>query len=112
MRTYYQILGVREGAGKEEIASAYRRLARKYHPDVPGGNAEIFREIAESHRVLSDPSLRREYNAQLRIIGKTADNNPISLFLRENLYSAMLATTTIYFGIFLVILGLILHNPR
>ena len=59
---YYEILGVKRDAKPEEIKKAYRRLARKYHPDVnPGDKAseERFKLTTEAHDVLSDPKKRR-----------------------------------------------------
>src|ERR671939_333809 len=62
---FYQILGVKRDAKAEEIKKAYRRLARKYHPDVnPGDKAaeERFKLITEAHDVLSDPKKRQVYD--------------------------------------------------
>ena len=63
-RDYYEVLGVERGAAEEEIKKAYRRLARKYHPDVNKNPEaeEKFKEINEAYRVLSDPDLRRRYD--------------------------------------------------
>ncbi len=63
-RDYYEILGVSRDADKEEIKQAYRRLARKYHPDVnkePGAE-ERFKEINRAYEVLSEPEIRERYN--------------------------------------------------
>ncbi|HBF34169.1 TPA: molecular chaperone DnaJ [Candidatus Sumerlaeota bacterium] len=65
-RDYYEILGIQRNAEPDEIKSSYRRLARKYHPDLnkddPAANAK-FREVQEAYDVLSDPDKRRQYNA-------------------------------------------------
>ncbi len=62
MEDYYEILGVPENASEEEIKKAFRELAKKYHPDRPGGDAEKFKKIVEAYRVLSDRKLRQEYD--------------------------------------------------
>jgi DnaJ-class molecular chaperone len=64
-KDYYKILGVPKTATEKEIKSAYRKLARKYHPDVNPGNAEAeakFKEINEANAVLSDPEKRKKYD--------------------------------------------------
>ncbi|MDB9415101.1 molecular chaperone DnaJ [Microcystis aeruginosa] len=61
---YYEILGVSRDAGKEDIKRAYRRLARKYHPDVnkePGAE-EYFKEINRAYEILSEPETRNRYD--------------------------------------------------
>ncbi|EFA70675.1 molecular chaperone DnaJ [Cylindrospermopsis raciborskii S07] len=64
-KDYYSILGISKTASPEEIKQAFRKLARKYHPDVNPGNkqAEVrFKEINEAHEVLSDPDKRKKYD--------------------------------------------------
>ena len=66
-RDYYEVLGVPRGAPADEIKAAYRRLARKHHPDLHHGKArekaeEAFKEINEAHAVLSDPEKRARYD--------------------------------------------------
>jgi DnaJ-class molecular chaperone len=65
-KDYYKILGVHENASQQEIRSAYRDLARKYHPDVNAGNKQAaarFKEIHEAYAVLAEPKKRRQYDA-------------------------------------------------
>ena len=72
-KNYYDILGVDKNATPEEIKSAYRKLAMKYHPDRNQGNAEAaekFKEINEAHEVLSDETKRKNYDTY-----GTADGN-------------------------------------
>ncbi|MGA0201150.1 MAG: DnaJ domain-containing protein, partial [Prochlorotrichaceae cyanobacterium] len=63
-RDYYEILGVQRDADKEDIKRAYRRLARKYHPDVnrEAGAEETFKEINRAYEVLSEPETRARYD--------------------------------------------------
>jgi molecular chaperone DnaJ len=61
-KDYYRILGVDRSADDKTIKSAYRKLARKYHPDVNRGKDERFKEINEAYEVLSDPEKRRRYD--------------------------------------------------
>ena len=64
-RDYYEVLGVSRNAPERDIKRAYRRLARKYHPDVNPGDRSAeaaFKEVNEAHEVLGDPKKRREYD--------------------------------------------------
>src|ERR1700727_3544315 len=72
-KDYYEILGVKKSASAEEIRKAFRKLARKYHPDVnPGDKSaeEKFKALSEANDVLSDPKKRKIYDQ----VGFYADN--------------------------------------
>ena len=63
-KDYYEILGVSKNASDDEIKSAFKKLAKKYHPDVSKEEnaAEKFKEVGEAYSVLSDPEKRRQYD--------------------------------------------------
>ena len=63
-RDYYEVLGVDKNASEAEIKSAFRKLAKKYHPDVSKEEnaAELFKEAQEAYAVLSDEQKRKQYD--------------------------------------------------
>ncbi|PSF07077.1 cytochrome C biogenesis protein [Marinobacter fuscus] len=75
-KDYYAVLGVSESAAPEDIKKAYRKLARKYHPDVSKEEdaSDKFKDVGEAYEVLKDPEKRAEYD-QLRKYGAQADGS-------------------------------------
>ena len=64
-KDYYGILGVKKNASAEDIRKAFRKLARKFHPDVNPNDTkaeERFKEISEANDILSDPKKRKIYD--------------------------------------------------
>ncbi len=97
-RSYYKILGVNRKASDKEVQQAYRRLARKYHPDLNHGdkaNEEQFKEINAAYEVLSDPEKRSKYDRfgdnwkhADQFQGTTTANGADSFFRRSAGYGA------------------------
>ena len=61
-KDYYQTLGVNKSSSKDEIKTAFRKLAHEYHPDKGGGNEAKFKEISEAYNVLGDDNKRKQYD--------------------------------------------------
>jgi molecular chaperone DnaJ len=85
-KNYYDVLGVSKTATQDEIKSAYRKLAKQYHPDFHPGDAaaaEKFKEINEANAVLSDENKRKQYDYELEhpgFSGGMGGGNPFSGF--------------------------------
>ncbi len=79
MKNYYDILGVTKNASDEEIKSAYRKLAHKYHPNRPGGDEKKMKEINEAYEILSNKSKRGQYDRFGSVGGQAGfGGNPFS----------------------------------
>lgn len=64
-RDFYEVLGIKKGASQSEIKKAYRKMAKKYHPDTNAGDetaAEKFKEVSEAYAVLNDPEKKKLYD--------------------------------------------------
>src|SRR5512142_351745 len=83
-KDYYGLLGVKKTASAEEIRKAFRKLARKYHPDVNPGNKgaeEKFKAISEANDILSDPKKRKIYD-QLGFYSDNIDPSTAEAYAR------------------------------
>ncbi len=69
-KSYFAILGISSGATGDEIRSAYRRLAKEFHPDRYEGGSERFRDIQEAYAVLGNSRRRREYEQNIRKVSR------------------------------------------
>jgi DnaJ-class molecular chaperone len=65
MSHLYEILGIPSGADNARVKSAYRTLAKAFHPDVPGGSERRFREISHAYQTLVHPAKRAAYDARM-----------------------------------------------
>ena len=64
-RDYYEVLGLKKDASEDDMKKAYRKLAKKYHPDLNPGDKDAetsFKEINEAYQVLSNPETRAQYD--------------------------------------------------
>ena len=76
-RDYYEVLGVNKSASKDDIKSAYRKLAKKYHPDnKETGDEAKFKEIQEAYDILYDDQKRSAYDQFGHAAFEQAGNNP------------------------------------
>src|SRR5438046_592468 len=87
---YYAVLGVAKKAPEKEIKAAFRKLARKYHPDMNAGDKQAeskFKEVSEAYEVLGDPEKRKKYDEvgahwkeyeQWEKAGKPGGHNPFA----------------------------------
>jgi len=75
-KSYFAILGISADATPDEIRSAYRRLAKEFHPDHFAGGSKRFRDIQEAYSVLGDKRRRREYERNIRKVSPTTTLRP------------------------------------
>lgn len=76
MRDFYYILGIDIGSSPDEIRDAYRKLSKKFHPDLNGGDAyfaDRFREINEAYETLNDPAKRKKHDTALKKVKNPID---------------------------------------
>ncbi len=77
-KNYYEILGIKPDATDNEIKSAFRKLARKWHPDVAGNSKDVvnkFKEINEAYEILSNPEKRKKYDTLRGIFTQTKNKS-------------------------------------
>ena len=89
-KNFYQILGVPENSAETEIKQAYRRLAKKYHPDRNLGDPRIsdqFKSVGEAYGVLSDPKKRKQYDEMRRLPNVNLNHNGFGSQSPQNHFS-------------------------
>src|SRR6201995_150038 len=92
-KDYYSLLGIKKTATADEVRKAFRKLARKHHPDVNPGDKkaeERFKEISEANDILSDEKKRRVYDA-LGYYTDQIDRRPPRLLRAEDMAADFLA---------------------
>lgn len=118
MKTYYELLGVARTATTDEISSAYRRLAARYHPDRHQGNElqalaeEKLKDLNEAHQILSKPNLRNEYDAAIdgRLHGSTPSGVAQPTVVHVPL--GAIFARWVFLGLLLMVAVRVFHDPR
>ncbi len=116
MQTHFEILGLRDDASRREVNTAYRKLAKKYHPDVDGGDSARFQEITEAYNALTVRAVRSPVEAR-RPPRPVAPEPPpafglrqwFAAFVRRRAFSA-LALSAFVFGLLLLDWGDGIHE--
>ncbi len=90
--TLYGVLGIKQGADDTEVKSAYRRMARQWHPDTTRepDAAEQFRAIQHAYEVLRDPHVRRKYDAGLKLAGQSKTGSDLAAYISDSDYRSPL----------------------
>lgn len=83
---YYEVLGVLRDASPEEISKAFHRLAKKYHPDRPGGDPERFKQINEAYQALSNKEKREQYDRFGRVFSGQPGFDPSGGFGQDGAF--------------------------
>ena len=112
MKNYYEILGIDQGASREEIKKAFRRMASLYHPDHnpqnPGDAEEKFKQINQAYEVLGDEARRRQYDGLIHQRSRRSREVPGEEFrdwgfaegeILEELLRAFATRSTIFDGV-------------
>jgi DnaJ-class molecular chaperone len=88
-KDYYKTLGIAKNSSDAVIKNAYKKLAKKFHPDAEGGSEEKFKEINEAHEVLKDKSKRLRYDSLLRTKDPLSSNfdSKTQAFKQHKMYS-------------------------
>ncbi len=97
-KDYYKILGVENKADEKDIKSAFKKLAKKHHPDSEGGSEERFKEISEAYEVLQDRNKRSRYDYMYNNFKqpKTNFNSKSQTFKQKKMYSDLGSFTEFY----------------
>ena len=82
MKDPYKILGVEKTTVADDVKKAYRKLAKEYHPDTPGGNEEKFKEIADAYETLSNPKKKAKHDQ--------VQNNPFGEGFSDSMFEDLL----------------------
>ena len=94
-RDYYEVLGINRSADKDTIKKAYRKMAKKYHPDSNAGNAdaeEKFKEVTEAYNVLSDPEKRNcMTSSAMRHLKKAAEQDMVPETLTSQVLTVLVS---------------------
>ena len=106
MSNLYELLGVKRNASQKDILKAYRGLAKKYHPDISGGNDDKFKLIAEAYSILSQAEKRKEYDKSIHNPGTQSETTIISSIAQHFVTASVVGVLIVYTFIFMFIAAL------